>query len=431
MDIDRSELKRWLEMVDRISPRGNRLRRRLSNSPSRLVEWCTLAPGQVLSVLNDEDELRTLTVELLQAERRTRKEAESIRSSLRRQIGSFHAVSSDLEQALEFPDKRVPAERVRRFVEGVNTLRKHANEARRLTTVLGEPHGRELVDAIQMTQADPRKSGRLVAGIQLALQVRNLEQSELSNQATIKQAPDQLTRRLQEQKESIERTQSRIDALDRQIETERDRHVAITAQREQAELRESQINDDLEQLDARFDVLLAYAKLDSTIDSRALYEAYRERTDRERVWHERELSDAHARELQSELNALQRRCGQLQQGLEECDEERIELLNKCEEMRAQISHLWDRINELDVENCGLEASLEAARNQLDFHAFMAMDIGDLDFTPGLELALRSGGIHSLGQLLEAFPHDVAQIPGIGTAKMQQIAEALADQGLHS
>lgn len=430
-ELSRSELQDWIERVAQRAPSGASTWQRIrGQGEPKAREWCTKAPGDVLAVLADEFERRASSEGLQASVHATRGAVDNMREQLRQRFAPYSAEAAQLEGVLENPAcSAADARAVAVFARSLETIEKRRGLVDDLAMQLDEEASRELLDALHQAEEDPPRAGRLLFGLKLAQQLVELERRSSAIEAELQRAPNRLMDLLAEQSASIKHTQAELAELDRSLEAGRDTRLRIASELEQEEHKRSLMNADLDRLDAEFDVLLARARTDPTLDVQDLYETYRERTGRQRVWREREQAVAHAEELQSALRSLQLRYQDLQQETDECTDDRSRLLVERDELRSALNELLDVNENLAAQNDALADEVREARSEAEYLRARSVRVTDASFTPSVVRALQSAGLHTLGDVADAFPHEIENLPGLAEARMRQIGDVLIIEGL--
>ena len=430
-DLDRSELQDWVERVVRRAPRRVplRQRRRVGDEPN-VERWCVDAPGMVLAVLEDDVELRSAVTTLTARTEAAREAHASLRAELRERVTPFPEEAATLEDVLNDPtcDTAV-IDSVADFLRDLDTLNRRRSHVDALATQLEERSAIELRDALVQAESNPRLVGRVVFGVELAGAARDLRRQLGASETELEEAPGRLAGLLADQSEAIQQQEVLLASLDEQLEASRNKRLSIAALLEHEEHQRSLLETDLDRLDAEFDVLLARARRDSTVDVQELYETYRERTDRERVWREREQAEALAEELQIALRSLQLQLRDLRHELEECADERSQLSMELDDLQSVVDHLTSANRELSDGTAELVDDLAAARSEASWHSARGVPLSDAGFTPVVMQALHDAGYYTLGDLADAFPHGVEGLPSIGQARLGRIEEVLITRGL--
>jgi hypothetical protein len=430
-DLSRSELQDWLERVARRAPQkvGYRQKKRVKAEPN-VKRWCVDAPGDTLAVLEDESELRA-AVTIQDAEARIAQGTSAdIRQGLRERFAPFPEELAQLEVVLAARSGEPGVvEAVAAFVNNLETLRRQEGKVEKLASQVDGDGGEELLESLREARSNPRLVGRLMLGLKLAQKVDALERRATAADSKVEKAPDRLNNLLAEQAEAIQQQESQMVRLDEQLEASRNERLKIAAQLEHEEHLRELIQADLDRLDAKFDILLARARMDPTLDAQELYETYRERTDRQRVWRERAKAEAHAEELRIALRSLQLQHRDLRHELDECAGERSRLIMQLDELQSAVNELSRSNHELQAWNAELLSDVEAARWEAEHHKARSEQITGADLTPAVVQALHGAGIYTLGALADGFPHEVDYLPNIGPAKLQRIEDVLISRGL--
>jgi DNA repair exonuclease SbcCD ATPase subunit len=430
-ELSRSELQDWIERVARRAPSSASTWQRIrGQGKPKAREWCTKAPHDVLAVLADEAERRASSRKLKARTHATRRSADDMRERLRQRFAPYAEEAARLERVLEDPAcSDADARAVAAFARSLETVEKRRGLVENLARQLEEEAGGELLNALHQAEEDPPRAGRMVSGLKLAQQLVELERRSSVTEAELQIAPNRLTERLAEQSASIKQQQTQLAELDRALEAGRDTRLRIASELEQEEHKRSLISADLDRLDAEFDVLLARARTDPTLDVQDLYETYRERTGRERVWREREQAVAHTEELQSALRSLQLRFQDLQQEVDECADDRSRLLMERDELQSAVNQLLDSNHTLRAQNDALADDVRETRSEAEYLRARSVRVTDAGFTPGVVRALHGAGLYTLGDVADVFPNQIEILPGLGEARVRQIGDVLVSRGL--
>lgn len=159
------------------------------------------------------------------------------------------------------------------------------------------------------------------------------------------------------------------------------------------------------------------------MDAQALYEAYRQRTERERVWRERQLADDRADQLTQQLNDLR-------EAHHSCIEDRHQLNAEVDAQQTELAHLWDRVQRLENSNEYLSSLLAESQDQWRDYAARGQPVTILRLDRDVLQSLKSADLLTLGELAAALPKGLTHLPGIGPRTEDHIRSQLEQEGLY-